>query len=225
MPKKFRGENSKSSEARARKAAVANEAKTQKLKAVEDAYWADDNKSLQKKQQRKAEKEMKRTENLNRKKEKEELYNAEMDSLKSKKTEVKKNEKLTRAQIAANAEIERLEKERQINSQKKENDSEKVEGNVNRLVGDLVAQGEVIEARSVEDAISVLSVATELERHPERRMKAAYTKFEEENMPRLKKENPNLRLSQLKQMLKKDWQKCPDNPMNARFVSYNTKLS
>ena len=42
-------------------------------------------------------------------------------------------------------------------------------------------------------------------------------------MPRLKAENPNMRLSQLKQMLKKDWMKSPENPMNQRFAAYNTK--
>ena len=50
--------------------------------------------------------------------------------------------------------------------------------------------------------------------HPEKRMKAAYAAYEDENLPRLKKENPNLRLSQLKQILKKDWMKSPDNPLN-----------
>ena len=54
-------------------------------------------------------------------------------------------------------------------------------------------------------------------------MKAAYQKFEEENLPILKQENPNMRLSQLKQMLKKDWMKSPDNPMNQRFAEYNEK--
>lgn len=52
--------------------------------------------------------------------------------------------------------------------------------------------------------------------HPERRVKAAYAAFEEVNLPRLKAENPNLRLSQLKQMLKKDWMKSPENPLNQR---------
>lgn len=47
-------------------------------------------------------------------------------------------------------------------------------------------------------------------------MKAAYTEFEERELPRLKAENPNLRLSQLKQMLRKEWQKSPDNPLNMR---------
>lgn len=52
-------------------------------------------------------------------------------------------------------------------------------------------------------------------------MKAAFAAFEEANMPRLKQENPNMRLSQLKQLLKKEWTKSPENPLNQRFTAYN----
>jgi hypothetical protein len=45
-------------------------------------------------------------------------------------------------------------------------------------------------------------------------MRAAYLEFEQENMPALKKENPTMRLSQLRQILKKEWQKSPKNPFN-----------
>ena len=62
-----------------------------------------------------------------------------------------------------------------------------------------------------------------LEKHPERRMKAAYKAFEAIHLPRLKAENPNLRMSQFRQMLKKDWSRSPDNPLNQRTSSYNTK--
>ncbi|KAG9486253.1 hypothetical protein GDO78_006586 [Eleutherodactylus coqui] len=64
-------------------------------------------------------------------------------------------------------------------------------------------------------------VSKELDRHPERRMKAAFTAYEELNLPRLKEENPNMRLSQLKQLLKKEWMKSPENPMNQRHAVYN----
>lgn len=63
----------------------------------------------------------------------------------------------------------------------------------------------------------------DVDHHPERRMKAAFAAYEEANMPRLKKENPNMRLSQLKQQLKKEWMKSPENPLNQRFAAYNTK--
>jgi hypothetical protein len=59
--------------------------------------------------------------------------------------------------------------------------------------------------------------------HPEKRMKAAYTKFEEENLSILKQENPNMRLSQLKQLLKKQWLKSPDNPLNQKLMNMKAK--
>ena len=72
-----------------------------------------------------------------------------------------------------------------------------------------------MDARTVDEAIAVLSVSKEpIDKHPEKRLKAAYTAFEEREMPRLKAENSNLRLSQLKQLLRKEWMKSPENPMN-----------
>jgi hypothetical protein len=65
--------------------------------------------------------------------------------------------------------------------------------------------------------------ANDLDHHPEKRVKAAYAAFEERMLPQLKAENPNLRLSQLKQMLRKDWMKSPENPLNQRFQEFNTK--
>lgn len=221
MPKKFRGENSKAVVARARKAAAADAVKAQKDKAVEDAYWADDDKSVQRKQNRKAEKEQKKAELLTKKREREELYNTEMESIKSAKpVSSKPSTKVTRAQIMENAERESAEKTKKVIEEDK---VDKIEENVNQILADHVAQGESVEARSVSDAISLLSVGEELDRHPERRMKAAYTKYEDDNFPRLKREYPNLRMSQLRQMLKKEWVKSPENPMNQRFVAYNAK--
>lgn len=59
-----------------------------------------------------------------------------------------------------------------------------------------------IEARSIESALSALNVGDkDLEKHPERRAKAAYKAFEEVTMPELKQDYPGLKLSQYKQKL------------------------
>jgi hypothetical protein len=63
-----------------------------------------------------------------------------------------------------------------------------------------------------------------MDSHPEKRMKAAYQTFEDENLPKLKQENPSLRLSQLKQLLKKEWMKSPDNPFNKPNKPFNLSL-
>jgi len=58
-----------------------------------------------------------------------------------------------------------------------------------------------------------LSEQEQADRHPEKRMRAAFNAFEEKRLPELKQEYPTLRLSQLKQMLIKEWAKSPENPV------------
>lgn len=56
MPKKFKGENSKATAARERKQAAKQEADERKRQAEEDAYWKDDDKHAQRKQDRRVQK-------------------------------------------------------------------------------------------------------------------------------------------------------------------------
>lgn len=44
----------------------------------------------------------------------------------------------------------------------------------------------------------------QIDKHPEKRMKNAYLKFEEERMPEMRKEFPTLKLTQLKEKLWKE---------------------
>lgn len=214
MPKKFQTENTKAVQARTRKAEAKAAEKARMEKEKEDAAWEDNDKHIAKKQQRKEDKEKKRQENLARKNESKKMLEEEEVSLKGKTT---KPAKLTRAEIAAN----RLAAEKAEAAARKAKVQThldtKLEENVNIAAAQAKAEG-IEEARNVEDAIAVLSVneGAPVDKHPEKRMKAAYAAFEEVNLPRLKAENPNLRLSQLKQMLKKDWMKSPDNPLNQR---------
>jgi len=53
MPKKFRGENSKAVEARARKQAQKDAESERKQKQLDDEYWQEDDKNVLKKLQRK----------------------------------------------------------------------------------------------------------------------------------------------------------------------------
>ena len=95
--------------------------------------------------------------------------------------------------------------------------------NPNRIMEQRAMEG-LIDAQTIDEAIEILGDEKgSKERHPERRLKAAYAEFEELNLPKLKEENPNLRMSQLKQLLRKEWMKSPDNPMNQRHLSYNSK--
>ncbi|CAJ0831902.1 1122_t:CDS:2 [Entrophospora sp. SA101] len=54
-------------------------------------------------------------------------------------------------------------------------------------------------------------------------IRAALAAYEEREMPRLKKENPGLRYTQLNELLFKNFQKSPENPFNqANIIQYNS---
>ncbi|KAG8768153.1 hypothetical protein FRC15_005290 [Serendipita sp. 397] len=71
------------------------------------------------------------------------------------------------------------------------------------------------------DKAGVGSAANSLERHPERRFKAAYEAYMERELPELRKDRPGLRLQQYKDLMFKSFQKSPDNPFNQTVVSYD----
>lgn len=100
------GINSKSVEARERKATQKKAVQEKAAKAAEDALWADDDKSLAKKKNRKEEEERKKAEALRRKAESKALLEQEMASIKT--TSKPSIQKVTQAQI--NAENERRQK-------------------------------------------------------------------------------------------------------------------
>ncbi|XP_029768133.1 coiled-coil domain-containing protein 124 [Terrapene carolina triunguis] len=220
MPKKFQGENTKSAAARARKAEAKAAADAKRQQELEDAFWKDEDKHVMRKEQRKEEREKRRLEQLERKKEMQRLLEEEDAKLKGKLPKPITPGKITRAQIEETIRKDQQQKENgdEVEKQKSHLDVP-LEENINRRV---LEEG-TVEARTIEDAIAVLSVADDLDRHPERRMKAAFATFEEINLPRLKQENPNMRLSQLKQLLKKEWMRSPDNPMNQRHMTYNSQ--
>ena len=161
------------------------------------------------------ERERKRTEQLDKKQEAKRLLEAEEASLPSKGGAGPT--KMTRAQIeaahrqsvaAAAAPLPKGVTEDPV-----------LEDNPNHLLRQRQAEGH-LDARTVEEAITVLGGSqSEVDIHPEKRMKAAYAAFEEKELPRLKQENPNMRLSQIKQMLRKDWMKSPENPLNQALRS------
>ena len=162
-------------------------------------------------------------EQLEKKRATKELLEVEESKLKGKTTS---SAKVTRSEIAVIQEKEAEKRKTAAAKPAKKNitvDENPLEENINHLVADTLAAEGGVEARNVEEAISVLSVDDKQDSHPEKRIKAAYTAFEEERLPVLKAENPNMRLSQIKQMLRKEWLKSPDNPLNQNFVIYNKK--
>lgn len=71
------------------------------------------------------------------------------------------------------------------------------------------------------DKASQGAAASQIERHPERRFKAAFEAFKERELPRVKEQHKGLRLQQYHDLLYKQFQKHPDNPFNQLSVAYD----
>lgn len=87
-----------------------------------------------------------------------------------------------------------------------------------------------LSATGLDDALAALALTgkdsgvsnKDIDRHPERRVKAAFSAFEARRLPEMRKDQPGLRLQQIKNLLFKEFQKSDENPMNqATNVDYN----
>lgn len=94
-------------------------------------------------------------------------------------------------------------------------------------------ESNVYSVSNIDDAIFLLDATSniaqsqtiEIERHPERRMKAAFASFESRELPKLKKEFPTLRYSQLQKLISKKWAKSDENPLNKTHIAFNATKS
>ncbi|KAJ1310569.1 hypothetical protein OPQ81_007298 [Rhizoctonia solani] len=99
------------------------------------------------------------------------------------------------------------------------NEPELVESFAATGIDDALDLLDVVNAKT--DKASVGQQAAGIEKHPERRFKAAFEAYQERELPRLKEEHPGLRLQQYKDLLYKMFQKSPDNPFNQTLVAYD----
>ncbi|KAF8839872.1 DUF1014-domain-containing protein [Paxillus ammoniavirescens] len=217
-----KGGNAKKESGRAKKAE--NEAKKQEAAVTdkerkEAEKWADGAKSAKSKE----DKEAKRREELARKAENARLLAEEESAASSKvkatpKAGAKKAAKDAKpagpGAIAAGGSLEEKESETAKDDPPKEIESYAATGIDNAL--DLL---EVVTAKM--DKASVGQQAAGIERHPERRFKAAFEAYKERELPNLKVEHPGLRLQQYQDLLYKQFQKSPDNPFNQVTVDYD----
>ena len=124
-----------------------------------------------------------------------------------------KQTQVTQAQIQADRhrEMEQLKeqaKRLEMKSKKLSQVDELLDENPNHLLRVKANEGE-LSARNVEDATLLLGGSLES------KWKMTYSEFEAREMPSLKAENPGMKHSQLKQMVWKEWQRSPENPVNA----------
>lgn len=81
-----------------------------------------------------------------------------------------------------------------------------------------------LSATGIDNALDALSLdansSEKIDRHPERRFKAAYAAYEERRLDEMKDEK-GLRRNQKVDQIRKEFEKHPDNPFNQVAASYN----
>ncbi|KAI4207654.1 MAG: hypothetical protein LQ346_000461 [Caloplaca aetnensis] len=84
-----------------------------------------------------------------------------------------------------------------------------------------------LNATGIDNALDALSLTTgasnseKVERHPERRFKAAYAAYEARRMPELEEEMKGLRRQQRVDVIRKEFEKSPENPFNQVRVAHD----
>ncbi|PGH28133.1 hypothetical protein AJ80_00023 [Polytolypa hystricis UAMH7299] len=91
---------------------------------------------------------------------------------------------------------------------------------------DSSATAATLHATGIDNALDALSLATQsdstkIDRHPERRYKAAYAAFEARRLPEIEAENPGLRRQQRISQVKKEFEKSEENPFNKANVAFD----
>ena len=89
-----------------------------------------------------------------------------------------------------------------------------------------------LNATGIDNALDALSLTStnpsdKIDRHPERRFKAAYAAYEARRMPELEEEHKGLRKKQREDMIRKEFERSPENPfnqVNARFDTTKEEL-
>lgn len=85
-------------------------------------------------------------------------------------------------------------------------------------------------ATNIDDALDALTITgkpgknvstSDVDRHPERRFKAAYAAYEERRIAEMKAEKSGLRQQQMKDVAYKEFQKSPENPFNQLTADHN----
>lgn len=81
-----------------------------------------------------------------------------------------------------------------------------------------------LNATGIDNALDALSLTAKdnekIDRHPERRFKAAYAAFEERRLDEMK-DDKGLRRQQKIDQIRKEFEKHPENPFNQVSASYN----
>lgn len=238
MPKKL-STNPKATEARERKETIKKEKLATLVKQVEDEKWVDEGSTRY--EQKRAIEQAKKQADQEKKQQKKLLARQDEEELDKSLQSQKGNKKVTAHDMYQQQQKSLVQQQKLIDEHNKQkakiidqpdiDDGEGAIGNTNQHMRDLEEQKQeqygsnnVIEATGIDNALTQLgsklnissdSIGSDIndDRHPEKRMKAAYKEYETKHMPQLKVEFPGLRLSQLREMCYRNFQKSPANPM------------
>lgn len=198
-----KGENTKKAAGNAQKAEVASkkkQAEAQRQEQDEELKWQEGGKKGNKK---KEDETFKREEAARKKAERDALLKAEEALLPTKPVKAKQR------------------------------GAEKVANKRAGKIDDFLGNGdepELLSARGLDEALDAIALTSrnagvsekDLDKHPERRVKAALKEFEDRRIPELRKEQPGLRLQQIRNIVYKEFKDLPENPMNRdNSLSYN----
>merc|ERR1712137_1522258 len=102
--------------------------------------------------------------------------------------------------------------------------AEKKPRGIDSALGSFDAKPGALNATGIDNALDALDITgnsqDKVDRHPERRFKAAYAAFEERRLDEMKDEK-GLRRQQKIDQIRKEFEKHPDNPFNQVTGSYN----
>lgn len=209
MAKKF-GLNTKAEEGRARKADT-KELQKQKSRSEKEKFeekkWNEGIKDDSKRQNEEA----KRLEKLMKKQEKKELEEKEAQELAKFKPSGIKTKSIDATKP------EPLLKSKSFNwTHSLSSDGDKSSESLEKFTA-----SNLDDALLILESTNISSTSLTVEKHPERRMKAAFSLFEATEMPKLREEFPTFKHSQLLERLHKLWKKSPENPFNQLHVAHN----
>ncbi|XP_042399219.1 coiled-coil domain-containing protein 124-like isoform X1 [Zingiber officinale] len=226
MPKKM-GVNTKAEEARARRSAAEADRKERETKEKEEKYWRDAEGSKSRASKKREDEAEKRAEAAARRAETRRIAEQEQRDLEAagRRPDQKASRvsipvpKVTEAQLQRRREEEqqRILQTSEVAKKRQTRTADEEEYHRIVMVENTNRDDSIIEAHNVDEAIAkmVLSEpALPADRHPERRLKASFKAFEEEELPKLKEEKPGLTFNQYRDMIWKLWKKSPDNPLN-----------
>ncbi|OJJ50056.1 hypothetical protein ASPZODRAFT_59646 [Penicilliopsis zonata CBS 506.65] len=87
-------------------------------------------------------------------------------------------------------------------------------------------KGTTLNASGIDNALDALSLTgstnnDKIDRHPERRFKAAYAAYEARRLPEIEEEYKGLRRQQRIDIIKKEFEKSEENPFNQAHVAFD----